>query len=53
MLINSIYRDAGTGDGNAMILAAFEVWASALAAPLVAQRSARVAAEAGVTLGQP
>lgn len=53
MLINSIYRDADTGDGNAMILAAFEVWASALAAPLVAQRSARVAAEAGVTLGQP
>lgn len=53
MLINSIYRDEGTGDGNAMILAAFEVWTGALAAPLVAQRSLSVATQAGVTLGQP
>jgi hypothetical protein len=53
MLINSIYRDEGTGDGNAMILAAFEVWTGALAGTLVAQRSARVAAHAGVTLGEP
>ncbi len=53
MLINSIYRDEGTGDGNAMILAAFEVWTGALAAPLVAQRSARAAADAGVALGRP
>ncbi|RDI58704.1 LamG-like jellyroll fold domain-containing protein [Microvirga subterranea] len=53
MLINSIYRDEGTGDGNAMILAAFEVWTGALPAPLVARRSASVAAEAGVALGRP
>lgn len=53
MLINSIYRDEGTGDGNAMILAAFEVWTGALAASLVAQRSASVAADAGVALGRP
>jgi hypothetical protein len=52
MLVNSIYSDEGTGDGNAMVLAAFEVWTSALSPRLVAQRGAHAAAEAGVFLGR-
>lgn len=53
MLINSIYSDAGTGDGNNMILKGFRVFTSALPAPLVAQATTLLAASKSVTLGQP
>jgi hypothetical protein len=51
MLMNSIYPN-NFGSGNNALWARYKIWSSALPAELIAQETTRVAAEAGVTLGQ-